>query len=115
CKQITAIHPACSAIPLIDGECFQQLCLSIKKDGQLEPIRINDDGQLLDGRCRLAACFALGVEPELEVSSDDPWAIAMSNVARRPLNAGQRAVVAAELLAAERGAAKSRKLSSLKE
>lgn len=115
CEQITAIHPACSALPLIDGECFQQLCDSIKKDGQLEPIRINSDGQLLDGRCRLAACFALGIEPNLEVSSDDPWAIAMSNVARRHLSAGQRAIVATELLAAEQNAAKARKLSSLKE
>lgn len=114
CEQITAIHPACSALPLIAGECFQQLCDSIKKDGQLEPVRINDDGQLLDGRCRLLACFALGIEPKLETSSDDPWAIALSNVARRHLTAGQRAVVATELLAAEQAAAKVRKLSALK-
>lgn len=114
CEQITAIHPACSALPLIDGECFQQLCDSIKKDGQLEPIRVSNDGQLLDGRCRLAACFALGIEPNLEVSSDDPWAIATSNVARRHLTAGQRAVVATELLAVEQEAAKVRKLAALK-
>ncbi len=112
---IRGIHPACEALPLIDGECFDSLCRAIAKSGLLEPIRLDEAGRIVDGRCRLLACHAVGVEPRFVTTTDDPWAIAMSNVARRFLSVGQRAVIAIRIAAAEKADAEKRKKATLRQ
>ena len=55
---------------------------------------------MLDGRNRLAACEAAGVAPTFTVHAGDPVAyIVSANITRRHLNAGQRAMLVAEMRA----------------
>ena len=37
---------------------------SIKQDGQIEPIKVTPQGEILDGRRRLEVCEFLGIEPK---------------------------------------------------
>jgi hypothetical protein len=66
----------------------------------------------LDGRNRLPACEAAGVEPRFEdFEGDDAGALALVislNVQRRDMTAGQRAIVAARALPPYEKAAKER-------
>lgn len=112
--QITGIHPACEALPLIQPVHFRELVAAIERDGQLDPIKITEEGVVLDGRHRLAACYSLDFEPILQIVEDDPWAIAIGNVVRRHLTVGQRAAFAATLLQVIAPAAAKRKLANLR-
>lgn len=55
-------HPASELFPLMDGIELRSLADDIAANGLLEPISLLD-GQVLDGRNRLRACKASGVEP----------------------------------------------------
>ena len=113
-SRIKGIHPTCNALPLIGQASFDEMCELISEHGRVEAVVIDSDGMLLDGRSRLAACHKVGREVDIEESSEDPLVIAQCNLARRHLNAGQRAVFAGNLLKAERVAAQARKTAGLK-
>jgi ParB-like chromosome segregation protein Spo0J len=61
---------------------------------------VDADGRVLDGRHRLKACQLAGVEPRtVTVEGTDPLAYILgTNLARRNLSSGQRAVVMAHAL-----------------
>jgi|GEM_PF-5132275 len=95
------VHPYAEALPLIEGQEFQELIDSIATIGQCEPI-IRWRGKILDGRNRLRACLALGIEPKIRDMDDltDDEAldlVVVKNLHRRHLNASQRALVAERL------------------
>jgi ParB-like chromosome segregation protein Spo0J len=52
----------------MNKEIFESLLSSIRENGQLEPITINNNGEVLDGHHRLRACEKLHLEPISEVS-----------------------------------------------
>ena len=56
-------HPAASIFPLVQGDEFQALVADLKGHGQREPITLQQDGSILDGRNRYRACVRLGIEP----------------------------------------------------
>jgi hypothetical protein len=58
---------------------------------------MDKEGLLVDGRNRLAACEIAGIEPKfVDLNGDDVEAFIISqNLARRHMNAGQRAMVVA--------------------
>lgn len=91
-------HPAAGLFPLMGEAELAALAADIRANGLRVPILVDGNGQVLDGRNRLAACEIAGVEPTFEAANgDDPLALVVSlNVKRRNLNAGQRAVAAAE-------------------
>ena len=67
-------HPYADILPLLEGEAFDALVADIKANGLLEPITIYE-GMILDGRNRLRACEAAGVEPRfVDYDGDDPLA-----------------------------------------
>ena len=68
-------------------------------NGLLVPIALDRQGRVLDGRNRLAACAAAGVEPRFRTyEGDDEVAFVVSmNLRRRHLDEGQRGMVAARL------------------
>ena len=76
-------------------EAFESLTSSIQNSGQLEPIIVNDKGEILDGHHRLRACKKLNLEPLFEVKTfDSPlheklYLIAV-NLQRRQLTVAQR-------------------------
>lgn len=78
-KQTRIIEPARiqtnkeyeSLVPPMTKEAFESLMSSIHESGQLEPITINNEGEVLDGHHRLRACEKLHFEPIFEVKTFD--------------------------------------------
>ena len=103
-------HPAAELFPFMSDEELAELAADIRAHGLLEPIVLLD-GLVLDGRNRLRACEAAGVEPRFVDwdGTGDPavWVIS-KNLKRRHLSTSQRAMVAAKLLGYYAGEAKER-------
>jgi ParB-like chromosome segregation protein Spo0J len=99
-------HPACAAFPMMSPAELDELASDIEENGLVEPIVIHQ-GQILDGRNRLAACELAHVEPEFREYEGlegelVAWVLS-KNVHRRHLSPSQRAAVAAELATLTRG------------
>lgn len=97
------VHPFADAFPLIEGEEFAELVNDIKRQGQRQPIVLNHDKTvLIDGRNRYRACEAAGVDPVFEALPERYTEsmvldyIISTNIERRHLNAGQKALIALE-------------------
>ncbi|WP_051838319.1 ParB N-terminal domain-containing protein [Streptomyces sp. NRRL WC-3742] len=92
------VHPLTATFPTMNEEELLDLAQAIKKEGQHEPILLDADGVLLDGRNRLAACKLAGVEPRFAThTKGDPAAVAWAlNIRRRHLTQGQRAMIIAK-------------------
>ena len=107
-------HPAAGIFPLMSGSEFQELCNSIRENGQRESIKRLSDGRIVDGRNRHQACQLIGIEPLFEtVGIDDQEVMEFvidENLHRRHLDATQRAVVGVKILNYERKLAAQRKL-----
>lgn len=109
------IHPLAEMFPPLSPEEFQKLKADIAKNGQIEPIWINKDSILVDGRHRLQACKELGLQPIVQLFSltgneglseaDFIWS---RNILRRHLTDDQRAVLGHRWADAIRDAAKQR-------
>src|SRR6476619_3893420 len=93
--EITGIHPLANAFPLLNDKEFQDMCEDVAKNGFTQPITINGQGLLLDGRNRLQVAWATKVEPLItRLNPEDEEAYIVSqNVHRRHLTLGQRAFV----------------------
>jgi len=107
------MHKACSTVPGIGRRDFDELVESIKAHGLLRPIEINRRKLLVDGRSRLQACAAAGIQltdDDIVVTDADPVAIARSNNARRHLSRDQKVMEAERLLQEEEELAAKRKV-----
>jgi hypothetical protein len=91
-------HPVASLFPMLPDDELADLAADIKERGQLQPIVLDSDGRILDGRNRYAACELAGVDPQFETySGDDPDGYALTvNIARRHLSVGARHMIAAQ-------------------
>jgi hypothetical protein len=91
------VHPVADLFPMLADDELKDLAADIAERGLLQPIVLDADGRILDGRNRHAACAMAGVEPEfVTYEGPDPEGFALAvNVARRNLNKGQQAVVIA--------------------
>lgn len=84
---------------LADDE-LQALADDIAANGLQQPVVVDADGGVLDGRNRLAACQRAGVEPSFVRYEGDPIVYVLgANVHRRHLSTGQRAMATAVVLA----------------
>jgi hypothetical protein len=94
--EVSSVHPACLAVPEISDDDRKALNADIARDGLLHEIILTQDGQLIDGRNRLVACYLGSIEPRFKKTSRDPWDVAYSeNIARRHLQVGQLAMFGA--------------------
>jgi hypothetical protein len=97
------VHPIADLFPMLVGEEFAELVEDITQHGLLEPIKLDREGRILDGRNRYAACQVAGVAPRfVTYDGPDEAAYAFSaNAMRRMLTKSQVAMVAvlAELTA----------------
>jgi SAM-dependent methyltransferase len=98
-KKLT-FHPACLLFPKLPKADLLALAADIKANGLRNPI-VLFQGQVLDGRNRLAACKIAKVKPRF-VEWDGKgtplqWVIS-ENLIRRHLTSSQRAVIALDLL-----------------
>jgi 16S rRNA G966 N2-methylase RsmD len=96
------IHPAANLFPMMEADEFQNLVEDIQTNGLIEPLWLTPDGSLLDGRNRAQACLELGVNLATRVyDGDDPISFVISlNLKRRHLTAGQKAMLALQVLSA---------------
>jgi ParB-like chromosome segregation protein Spo0J len=100
------VHPAASFFPLIEGEEFDALVMSIKTVGLMNPIVLKN-GMLIDGRNRLRAILELQAnhssiiiltkELEADVKSISEY-IFDTNIQRRHLTTDQRAMIGYQIL-----------------
>lgn len=96
------VHPVAEMFPMMEEKSinFKHLMRSIDAVGQLEPIIVDGD-TLIDGRHRLKACEALGVEPliiewaSLDIKATQGEWIQAKNLERRHLTPDQKAQIAA--------------------
>ena len=90
-------HPIADLFPMLAEDELKELAADIAGRGLLQPIVLDTDGRILDGRNRLAACELAGVEPEFTTyEGNDPDGYALSvNITRRHLTKGQQAMIAA--------------------
>ena len=90
-------HPVAALFPMLADDDLQDLADSIKEQGLLHPIVLDNEGRILDGRNRYAACKMAGVEPAFityECGDPDAYAVTV-NIARRHMSKGQQAMVLA--------------------
>ena len=87
------VHPLADLFPMMPDEELQELASHIQANGLIHPIVIKD-GQIIDGRNRLAACQLAKVEPKFEeLNGRDAAAyIVGANLKRRNLSKGQQAM-----------------------
>jgi len=91
------VHPAAAMFPMMSPDELADLADDIKANGLLQPIVLDADGTLIDGRNRMAACAAAGVTPRFtQLNGHDPIEYVLaSNVMRRHMTQGQRSMVVA--------------------
>jgi ParB-like chromosome segregation protein Spo0J len=91
------VHPVADLFPMLPDDELKDLAADITERGLLQPIVLDKDGCLLDGRNRYAACQLAGIEPTFTTyDGDDPEGYALAvNAQRRDLTKSQRAMVAA--------------------
>ena len=106
------IDACAEAFPPMQVDEFEALKASIDRNGLLEPILVWQ-GRVMDGRHRLKACEALGVAPMVKVLNgtyEEAKSEAFStNINRRHLATGQRAILAAQLATRKPGQTKATK------
>lgn len=108
------VHPVAALFPLMGEEEFASLKADIAANGQREPVWLHQ-GRLIDGRNRYRACTELGLEPKTATWDGNGSLVAFVvslNLHRRHLSAGQRAMVAAEMLPLLEAEAKERQRAS---
>jgi ParB-like nuclease domain len=91
------VHPIADLFPMMsDGE-LSDLAADIRVNGLLDPITVDKDGVIIDGRNRARACEIAGIEPATApFEGDDPGAfIIAKNICRRHLTKGQQAMAVA--------------------
>lgn len=91
-------HPIADLFPMLAEDELKELAADIAERGLLQPIVLDDQDRILDGRNRYAACELAGIEPEFTpYEGDDPDGYALAvNINRRNLLRGQVAMVAAD-------------------
>lgn len=71
------------------------LTASIARLGQLQPILVDAQGQVIDGGSRLSSCQELGIEPWLHTVTSDPGEVRLHTLIRRtpsPVEVAEMAV-----------------------
>ena len=94
-------HEFATVFPMLGDDDLQQLADDIERNGQRFPVIVDEDGLVLDGRNRAAACRMLGIEPRVEVFSgsdaDKLEYVVSLNLSRRHMDTSQRAMAANKL------------------
>jgi ParB-like chromosome segregation protein Spo0J len=111
-------HEYSKLFPMLNESDLQQLADDIRVHGLREPIVIDDNDEILDGRNREAACVIAGVKPHYEpFVGDDEQKLAFivsANIHRRHLTTRQRAMVAGKLKPIYEAQAAKRQTANLK-
>lgn len=97
---IAGVHPAAEFLPRATDEEIEVMRADISAQGIIEPLKVDGDNLLVDGRNRLRVAWELKLKfvPLKRISPKDVFAYVFSeNVARRHLTIGQRAMLGAQM------------------
>jgi hypothetical protein len=101
-----SVHPAADLFPPLDNDAFERLVTDIREHGLRQPITLDAENRILDGRHRLRACRVAGIEPRFkpwdERGSPLEYVVSM-NLQRRHLDQSQRAMIAARIASMRQG------------
>jgi protein gp37/ParB-like chromosome segregation protein Spo0J len=102
---LNGIHPAAELFPLMDDEAFAALVADVKAQGFTDAVVVDPDHMLLDGRNRLLAGWVLSLDPPIRAHhvTDPVGYVLATNLHRRHLTIGQRAMLATRLADLDRG------------
>lgn len=85
------IHPYIEDLPIFEDK-VDEIAESIDEVGLLHPITLDEEGQVIGGRHRMAACEVADIDPEFEVWEGDPLSFMLhDNDARKHQTTGQLA------------------------
>ena len=101
------VHPAAELFPKMSLDNRVELAKDIMANGLRNPILLDQEGRILDGRNRYEVCRTHGIEPKFETwdGEGDPINVVLSlNLHRRHLSSSQRAMVAAKVATMRQGA-----------
>lgn len=107
-------HDYRELVPRLSAEDYDNLEESMKKEGQLIPITVNQKGEILDGHTRFEICNKLKLLPikfvvkQFENSEDEMRFVIMTNLARRQLTKLQKIELAWPLYELEKKRAEER-------
>jgi ParB-like nuclease domain len=90
------VHPIAALFPMMSEQEIDLLAKNIKTVGLLNPIVLDDDGMLIDGRNREEACKRAKVPPKyVDLNGQDPLSFIFgNNASRRHMTKGQLALLA---------------------
>src|SRR5262245_14402809 len=82
---------------MLSDDELRDLADDIAANGLLHPITLDDQGRIVDGSNRDAACRLKGITPDyVTLNGHEPVAFILSqNIARRHLTKGQQALIVA--------------------
>jgi ParB-like chromosome segregation protein Spo0J len=80
-----AVHPVAALFPMLADDELDELAASIKANGLLQPIVIDTEGAILDGRHRLKARQKADVKPRFETYKGGSAASLFSGVVNEPI------------------------------
>lgn len=94
---ITGIHPYADKFPMLPQAEHEELRESIRANGLRNPIVLDTEARIIDGRNRNKACEELRVDPDVVVYEGNDIAeyVIDCNVTRRNMSAGARAMATA--------------------
>jgi hypothetical protein len=94
-------HPYAKLFPVLDDDELQALADDIIANGLQNPILVDSQDRIIDGRNRSAACLIAGIEPRTVIFQGDEQQLLKKvislNLRRRHLTDSQRAMIAAEI------------------
>lgn len=98
--RITGTHPYADKFPMLPPDEHEALRESIKANGLRNPVVIDTEGLIVDGRNRNKACEELGIAPETITyeGTDIAEYVIDCNVTRRNMSTGARAMATALVL-----------------
>ena len=82
------LNPIAEVLPAMGAKPFADLVADIRANGLIEPIMLDADGRVIDGRHRLRACLEADVRPRytsLPPGADIPLVVKSLNLDRRHL------------------------------
>ena len=104
------IHPLCEIFPAMDQDQFEDLLQDVAEHGLIDPIEVDDDGLIVDGRHRWLACQEAGcITPFVnwkERAKPGQYLedyLISKNLNRRHISATERAMIAAKLATTKMG------------
>lgn len=86
--EMPVLNPIVEALPEMAAAPFASLVEDVRANGLLEPIMLDAEGRVIDGRHRLRACLEAGVRPRytsLPPGADIPSVVKSLNLDRRHL------------------------------